>query len=139
MTKGGLPLVFASWVVYEDREASITQHAKSPYTSALDLKGGPNGKEGSLETSLEMTARFWRLDGEVILRVELASNFPVHLNRYRSDTLLEELPTNGGCSFGGDYDGVKDGDGWRFDLNLHPDDDCKASVQIEPMEIVERN
>lgn len=133
------PIAFASWVAYEGREASLTQQATSPYTSALDLKGGADGKEDDIETSLKMTAKLWRPDDELILRVELNSHFPVHMNRYRSDRLLEELPTNGSCSLGGDFEGVKDGTGWRFDLNLNPDGDCKASVRVQPMAIVERN
>jgi hypothetical protein len=128
---------FAGWVAYEGSETTITHRGSTPYPASVAVAPGGVSKPSESTTRLDLKARPFRHRGDLVLSVELDLQYIPNMNRYRTDTLIEELQTNGQFMSGGDFVGRRVGEGWAFDLSLQAEEGWRAEVTAEPVRFVE--
>lgn len=115
-----------------NRTTTVNQTFSTPYQRDIALNGDGKSAEDLLEGRITISVRPFNDGRSLCLNVNIKSDTVDQLHHYRSDALLEVLPSGGSYLSGGDYcDSKKTDEGLLFDLSLG-EKDSYGEILITP-------
>lgn len=122
----------ATAIGFLNRETTVEQTFSTPYQRDIALNEKGQSAEDKMEGRISISVRPFHDGRTLCLRVNIRSHTVVQIHHYRSDALLEVLPSKGGYSAGGDFcDLERTADGLLFSLALG-DDENYGEILVTP-------